>query len=216
MGILLLLAVVGWLAWPYIQDRLMYQRQDDRILEKVVNRRHQVTLAPQSPASHEQLGDALREANKLEDALASYERALALEEQQPVNGAGWLSGGGIEHKIKLTQMELAERQNPDQHGQSLRTRQQACVKCGHLANPGDRMCPTCGAPLPVDTILDTIRDPDMRQMIIREASEFAVILTVIGIALWTTHWLTIQNRMIVLFAAVIVLSFRFLKRVGPD
>ncbi|MDX1935081.1 MAG: zinc ribbon domain-containing protein [Capsulimonadales bacterium] len=212
---ILLFGVVGWLAWPYIQDLLQQQRTDDRIMEKVMHRRQLVAQAPHSPASHEQLADALREANKLEDAIAEYELALRLEEQYAPAG-GWHGGGGIEQKLKLTRMELGERQDPDKHGISLRTRQQPCTQCGHLANPGERMCPTCGAPLPVDSFWDTVRDPAMREMIVREASEFAIILAVIGIALWMTGWLTLEIRLVTFFAAFIVLCFRFLKRVGPD
>ena len=219
IGLFLLLAIGGWIAWPYIQDMRAERRVDERILERVAHRQYLVVHAPHSPASHEQLADALREAGKLEDAIAEYEKSIALEATAGVyagGGAGYIGGGGVEQKLRLARLELDERREPEKHGQTLRTRQQPCMQCGNLANPGERLCPTCGAPLPTDTFFDTLRDPDMRSIIVKEATEFAVILGVTGIALYLTGWLRLEVRLVVFFAAAIVLANRFLKRIGPD
>lgn len=55
---------------------LLRQKKYDKAIEMFEK---QVTLAPDQVNPHDSLGDALREAGKLEEALAEYQKALAID-----------------------------------------------------------------------------------------------------------------------------------------
>jgi hypothetical protein len=217
ISIILLTFAGAWIGYLLLRDAL-YDAPNRRLRrERVLSRQASVRISPASPAAHEQLADALREADYLEEAIASYEKALSLESRSPVQqGASALSSVGVEHKLRLTRLELAEKLRPEEHGLTLRTRQGVCPQCGNLSMPDERNCATCGFPLPVNTMWDTLRRPDMRSSIIWEGAQMFIGLTIVGIALYVASWMPILLRFAVMLSTVMVLAWRFLKSVGPD
>lgn len=217
ISILILAVVGGWVGYLYLRDALLEGPNRQRRRDRVMARQAGVRAAPASPAAHEQLADALRDAEYLEDAIASYEKALDLERRSPtIQGVSALVSVGAEQKLRLTRLELSEKLRPEEHGLTLRTRQGICHLCGNLTMPDERNCPTCGSPLPVNTMWDTMRRSDMRKSILWEGTQLFIGITLVGIALYIASWMPILLRFTVMFATIIVLAWRFLKSVGPD
>jgi hypothetical protein len=77
-------------------------------------------------------------------------------------------------------------------------------------------CETCGAPLPVNSMFDTWRNGDMRKSLTFEALQAGASLTIISVCLLYANSLEPLMRFTVLFSAVLAITGRFLKRVGPD
>ena len=217
ISLLLLLLVGGWLGYVVARDYLYEAPARKQRRDKILARQEGVKASPQSPAAYEQLADALRDADYLEDAIACYEKAMEMERRtlQP-QGGGWLGGAGVEQKLRLTRLEYAEKVHPEQHGRTLRTRQNICHQCGNLNMPDARNCVNCGLPLPVNTMFDTLRRPDMRSSILWEGAQLFIGLTLVGIALYIASWMEVLLRLTILFATVVVLAWRFLKSIGPD
>jgi hypothetical protein len=215
--LLLLILIVGWAAWIYAQDNGGDREGQARRRAKVAERQEAVRQNPTSPAAYEQLGDAFREADYLRDAVLCYEKAIELESRGGLSiGSGWIGGAGVEQKLRLAQLELAQKERPEEHGMTLRTRQQVCHSCGALAMPGDRNCTTCGAPLSVNTMFDTMRHADMRRSLVQESVHFVIGMTIVAVALFVASEMPVLIRFSIAFATVIVLGWRVLKCVGPD
>ena len=217
ISLLLLLIVGGWAAFLYIRDALNDAPARKRLRENILARQYAVRMAPQSPAAYEQLADSLREAEYLEDAIAMYEKAIDIERRTPqAQGGGWLGSVGVEQKLRLTRLEYAEKVHPEQHGRTLRTRQNMCHGCSQINNPDDRNCSNCGAPLPVNTMFDTLRRSDMRASLFWESAQTLIGLILVALALFLASWMDVLVRLLILMIAVIIFAARLLKNIGPD
>jgi tetratricopeptide (TPR) repeat protein len=208
-----------WIAWTYLSDYRVAWREKKWRDEKVAMRRQVLARSPDSPAVLESLGDAMRERGDLSEAISCYEEALFMAGRMSVTGAGGLgdvAGGGLENKLRLTRMELAQERDPAAFNATLRTREQVCSRCGALALPFVTQCETCGAPLPVNSMFDTWRNNDMRKSLTFEALHAGASLTIISICLLYASTLEPLMKFTVLFSAVIAIAARLLKRVGPD
>jgi len=212
--IFLLLLAAAWLGWDYLQDRLAAHRDQERRAEGLRLRRQHLTHAPDSPAAHERLGDALREYGDLPEAIAAYEKAITLMASTGAEGAGWVAGGSLENKIRLTRLELAQEESPEQYGLTLATREQTCRTCGTLAGPKDRRCPSCDTPLPADGFLETLRRPEFRHSILGEALHAGLLFSIVLIALVLASWMPIEVRGAIAISALIVLPIKLLKKIG--
>jgi hypothetical protein len=207
----------GWIAWIVAQDSGGDREGRARRRQRVLECREAVAQNPTSAAAYEQLGDSCREAGYLQDAISCYEKAIDLESRGGLNiGAGWIGGAGLEQKLRLARLELSEKEHPEEHGMTLRTRQQVCHSCGALAMPGDRNCTTCGTPLPVNTMFDTVRHADMRRSLAQESVHFVIGTVIVVVALFVASGMPILMRISIIFSTAIVLAWRMLKRVGPD
>jgi len=215
--LLLLVLIGGWISWIVAQDYGGDREGRARRRHKILEWREAVAQNPTSAAAYEQLGDAFREAEYFPDAIVCYEKAIELESRGGLNdGAGWIGGAGVEQKLRLARLELSEKERPEEHGRTLRTRQQVCLSCGALAMPGDRNCTTCGAPLAVNTMFDTIRHADIRRALVQESTHFVLGMAIVGVALFVASGMPALLRCTIAFSTAIVLAWRLLKRVGPD
>ena len=216
MGILLILFVIGWMVWDWIRDTQAAHREAARRVQKVALRRRYLSTAPDSPAAYEQLGDAMREADDPTEAIACYEEAIQLAQASPNGpaGSGWIAGAGLENKLRLARLELAEAVSPAQYGQTMETRQQVCRTCGHLGMPDDTVCRICNAPLPVASMLDTLRNKAMRQGIIGETAMFCLMFGIIILAVCITNSLPVMLRGAIFIVALLVIPLRLLKKWG--
>jgi tetratricopeptide (TPR) repeat protein len=220
MFALFLLALLGvWMLWDYGRDRLEHRREHQRRTHKATLRREHLARNPDSPAAYEMLGDAMREAGEIEEAVACYEEAREISARTAPGqeaGSGWIPGGGLENKLRLARFELAERSDPAEYGQTLATRPQICRTCGGLSGPQDHACAHCGTNLPVDGFWDTLRRRGLRQDILRETLDMLAKFAVVVVVVVTGSWMPLEIRGALLISAVIVLPFRLLKRIGPD
>ncbi|GAB4467423.1 MAG: hypothetical protein OHK0029_39370 [Armatimonadaceae bacterium] len=149
-----------------------------------------------------------------EDALAMA--PVAAPRTAPVisNALDHTGGTGLETKLRLTRLELEQMQDPEQFGQTLRTRQPVCRICGNLAGSNDRDCPFCGAPLPVNTLLETMQHQVIRHEILRGGMWVGIHLGIVGICIWLVGWLPPLAKISVIIASVIVIPLRLLQKIG--
>ena len=215
---LFLLAILGlWLAWPYLQDRRTDRREAERLDAKVAQRRALAARMPDSPAAHEALGDALREAGKIHGALDAYKAALESQERVTLAGgatSATLGGTGLEQKIRLGRLEAEQTHDGARFGTTLQTRQQVCRQCGMLCPPQARACDECGRELLVDGFLDTWHRDDHRKKIVRESIELVAMIHIVFLAVYFASWLPIEVQGCLGVSATGVLLWRFLKRIG--
>ena len=218
LAIILLLGVALWIAWPYLADRRTDRREDARLMEKVEMRRSALARAPESASAQEALGDALRDAGRLDEAIACYQKAQEMETRAGQAGdtiAAALGGTGLENKLRVSRLEAAE-QAQTVYGNTLATRQQVCRRCGALNEPSERACTTCGDLLPVDSVLDTVRGDAMRGQIVRESIELVTMVFVVLVALLITSILPLEVKGVLGVSATGVLLWRFLRRIGGN
>ena len=214
----MLVGVVVWVAWDYFADRGVDKREGARRNEKVETRRAILARMPDSAPAQEALGDALREAGQPEEAVACYRKALEIDAQvaQTAPGSfGAYSGTGLASKLRLTEQEAA-RGGQAAYGETLATRQQVCRQCGALNPPQERACTNCGFLLPVDGFFDTLRGDAMRGQIVREVAETAAMLLIVLLALWVFSALPLEVKGTLSISAMIVLTWRFLRRIGGN
>ncbi len=202
---------------PYLSDYWGERSEEKRRVQKVELRRQYVGGNTDSPSAFEGLGDAMREAGMLEEAIAAYQIAKELIEKGGKNqGGGYFPGAGLDSKLRITQVELAQERSPELYESTMRTRPPICSKCGHLGMPFDRDCQTCGAPLPVDSFFDTWKHKGIRNSIIRDTGQMVAGLCIVWAAMLIVDSLPDLMRLSVSVAAVFVIPLRLLKRVGPD
>ena len=210
-AIFLLLVVAIWMGFNYLRDLRDERDAQNRRKQKIEMRRQILSVAPNAPGSYESLGDAMRDASFYSEAVACYEEAIDLAAKQAgPSGSGWIAGAGLETKLKLARLEMAEQIAPS-FGQTLRGRQQICRQCGFLNLPQARSCNTCDAPLPVDSMFDTLKNDDMRRAITRETVQAVAMLSIILLALFIASWMPMLLRLSLAIAAVIVIPIRLLK-----
>jgi hypothetical protein len=218
LTMILLSIVVFWMVRDYVQDNIAGKLEKEQLARRSELRRQMLARNPGSPAAHEAMGDALRVEGDLPAAISAYEEALSLSKLIHAGSIASVSqvSGGVENKLRLTKLEMAQTQNPGKYGMTMQTRQQICRSCASLGQPQDRDCRNCGAPLPVDSVFDTLRHEGIRQSLISEGIQSGILLLVISIALLIASWMPIEIRGVIAIAALIVIPMRFLKKIGGD
>lgn len=216
MALFLLTVVALWFVYDLAGDRAADRREKKRQAEIIATRRRIVGIAPDSPAAFEKLGDAYRESGHPAEAVAAYEQALEMSANLPpeARGAGHIAGSGLENKLRLARFELTH--DPEAHGETMRTRQQICRRCGILNAPAARTCETCGEPLPVDSFWDPMKRSDIRNPILKETGLAALKLGIVFAAVMTASWMPLEVKGVLLLSTVIVLAWKFLRTVGGD
>ena len=124
------------------------------------------------------------------------------------------AGYGLDNKIRLVQLEIAQNANPEKYGHSIATREQTCRMCGFLNGPDRTHCANCGIALPVQTFLDTLHSRDMRQEFIRDVTRVGLNLAIVFTCIWFVSWLDPLAKFSIAFAALIVIPMKLLQRLG--
>lgn len=202
-----LLVWVIWLAHDLWETRTEPKREAARLAEIVALRRRYVGLNQNEadPSAQELLGDALRSAGHAREALEAFEKALSLGSESP----------GLEVKIRLTKLELAQNARPGDFGMTLTTREIVCGTCGNLSPPKTRECPHCARPLPVDSMRDVLRHGPLRALVLSDTKALIVQLLVIAIAIGCAFALPDPTMTAsILLAALVVGLFLALRRLG--
>lgn len=123
-------------------------------------------------------------------------------------------GYGLDNKIRLAQLEIAQNADPDKYGQSIPTREQTCRRCGALNGPDQTNCTTCGAALPVQTFLDTLHNRDMRKEFKHDVTRVGLNLAIVLTCIWFVSWLPPLAKFSVTVASLIVIPMKLLQRLG--
>ena len=107
-ALILLVLLAVWIFADYGREARARRMDDERRAKKATLRRVLLAREPESPASFERLGDALREADDPSEAIACYEEALELRRSIPGDTASF----GLENKLRLARLEQNERDHP--------------------------------------------------------------------------------------------------------
>jgi tetratricopeptide (TPR) repeat protein len=212
MEFLLLLLVVGWIAYAFASERGQEKREAHQFDEKIAMRRAAVARVPDSAGAVESLGDVLREAGQYAEALACYERAAEMVAANPGSGAGLIGGSGLDNKIRLTRMDKDSVGGV--YGQTLTTRQTLCRQCGRLNGPQDRNCEMCGADLPVDTMMDAWNRDDIRKPVLREVGLGLLMVHIVLLAVFIASWMPLEIKGCLLISTIAVVTWRVLRAIG--
>ena len=193
------------------------RRDEQRLAEIVDFRRRYVGLTVDDPVAHESLGDALRGAGHARAALEAFLEAerLAILAHRGAPDAGPLDGFGLQSKIRLTRLEIAQSERPGDFGLTMATRDVVCPRCKNLAPPKILDCPTCGHPMPTDTMAEAWNHTSFRMGMLTNAQNLFWKVMLLGVAIGCA--LAIPDPLLkatTLTAAVFVLAFLLLKRIG--
>ncbi len=203
-----LLVWVAWLAHDVWETSAEPRREKQRLAEIVALRQHYVGRGADDASGYELLGDALRVAGHTQEAQDAFEKALAL-------GSG---SSGLDVKLRLTRLELAQSANPSGFGLTLTTREIVCPRCGRLSPSKATECVHCNASLPLDTLRDVWNHGPLRALVLSDARAAMLQALVICIAIGCA--LAMPDPAMtaaVILAAVGVALFLFLRRLGnPD
>jgi len=215
VSLFLLTLVALFLSYRFWQSFAEHSSQSRRDTRKIEMRRADCARSPQSPGSHESLGDALREAGRYRDALTVYENAKALMTEAGAGGAGILGGSGIDTKIRLVRLDIKDdADRPASYVEQVTRRESVCRMCSLVNAPTAKHCTSCGSDLPTDSFGETwIRD-DIRKPLLREAREAFVVMAVVLFALYMSNSLPLEVRGTLLFSTVIVLTWKGLRAIG--
>jgi hypothetical protein len=124
------------------------------------------------------------------------------------------AGYGLDNKIRLVNLEIAHNADPDKYGQSIATREQTCRACGQLNGSDLTNCASCGAGLPVQTFLDTWHHQGMRKELVGYATRVGLNLALVLTCIWFVSWLPPLAKFSVSVAALFVIPFKLLQRLG--
>ena len=214
MSLFLFFLVALFLAYRLYQSFAEESSLSRRDTRKVEMCRAGVHRSPQSPGSHESLGDALREAGRYRDALIAYENAQTLMTEAGAGGSGILGGSGIDTKIRLVRLDIKEdAERPASYAKQVTRRESVCRRCSLVNTPTAVHCASCGSDLPTNSFGETwIRD-DIRKPLLREAREGFVVMAVILFALYMSNALPLEVRGTLLFSTVVVLVWKGLRAI---
>lgn len=190
------------------------REQEERDNEKVTLRRRAVAASPESASTHEALGDALRESDRPAAALAAYDTARQLIEATEGGSAAHYGGSGLDHKIRLTQMDLDDTQNqPKSYTARLAQRENICHQCATLNTANATHCVSCGKALPRNTLLEVWNSDEMRKPIMREFGQSIIMITIVIIALCISSWMPLEVKGVLLLSTIIVLTWKGLRAI---
>lgn len=214
MDITLLLLVAAFIAYRFLSDRAADARQTARDTQKIALWRAALVRDPDSPASYESLGDALREAGRYTEALRSYETARGMMEGHEATGAGHLGGGGLDNKIRLVSMDVTEElERPKSYQAQVIRRETICRQCGMLNAPDATHCTQCGKGLLSNSFLEAWHRDDIRYPILREVREGAIMVAIVLFALYLASWMPLEIKGVLLLATIIVLVGKGLRAI---
>ncbi len=214
MSVFILLLIAAFITLRFLSDRADRTPQWVRDAEKIEQRRAALARHPDSPASYESLGDALRAGNLYEEAHTAYETARGMMERHEPLGGGHIGGGGLDNKLRLVALDLAEeKERRGAYSARVNRRETVCRRCGCVNPPDATHCVRCEGGLLADTVRDAWRRDDIRYPILREVREGAVIVAVVLFALYLASWMPLEIRGVLLLATIIVLTVKGLRAI---
>lgn len=218
VGILVPLLFWTALAVKSLLDGPAERRREEQRLREIVDfRRRYVGLTANDPVAHESLGDALRTAGHARAALDAFLEAerLASVAHRGSPEVGPLDGFGLQSKIRLTRLEIAQTERPEAFGMTMATRDVICPRCKNLAPPKILDCPTCGHPMPTDTMAEAWNHGSFRLGMLTDAKNLFWKVMLLGVAIGCA--LAIPDPMLkfaTIISALFVLTVLLLKKIG--
>ena len=198
--------------WAIVKDRIDTVRERDaeqqRRLTLVALRKQYIEASDDVPDAWDRFGDALRAAEQPDDAIEAWVKA-----EETAKARGMFVSTDTSRKIRLAQLDIAQRERPGAFGMTVHTREQICRTCGRLNPATASTCTTCDAALMASTMAATTRGAHRTELISEMLPRlwiWGVLLLAIGLA----TFLPLEVRGVLGIAALAVLPFWWLKKFG--
>jgi len=213
-GFLTLLSCIlfGIVLWAVMKDRVDTVREREaevkRRMTLVTLRRQYIEASSDVPDAWDRLGDALRAADQPDDAIDAW---LKAEETAKANGMFVSTDTG--RKIRLAQLDIAQRERPGAFGMTIHTRDQICRTCSRINPAQARVCGECSAALHASTIVAATKGAHQTEILtelIPKLWIWGVLLLAIGLA----TFLPMEVRGVLGIATLAVIPFWWLKKFG--
>lgn len=213
-GFLTLLSCIlfGIVLWAVIKDRVDTVRERDaehrRRQTLVTLRRQYIDASDDVPDGWDRLGDALRAADQPDDAIDAW-----LKAEETAKARGMFVSTDTARKIRLAQLDIAQRERPGSFGMTLHTRDQICRTCSRLNPAQASVCGECGAALQASSIAATTQGAHRAEIITEMIPRlwiWGVLLLAIGLA----TFLPMEVRGVLGIATIAVIPFWWLKKFG--
>jgi hypothetical protein len=213
-GFLTLLSCIlfGIVLWAVIKDRVDTVRERDaehlRRQTLVTLRRQYIDASDDVPDAWDRLGDALRAAEQPDDAIDAW-----LKAEETAKARGMFVSTDTGRKIRLAQLDIAQRERPGSFGMTVHTRDQICRTCSRLNPAQAAACGECGAALQASSIVATTQGTHRAEIITEMIPRlwiWGVLLLAIGLA----TFLPMEVRGVLGIATIAVIPFWWLKKFG--
>jgi hypothetical protein len=198
--------------WAIAKDRIDTVRERDaeqqRRLTLVALRKQYIEASDDVPDAWDRFGDALRAAEQPDDAIEAWIKA-----EETAKARGMFVSTDTSRKIRLAQLDIAQRERPGAFGMTVHTREQICRTCGRLNPANATSCTTCDAALMASTMAATTQGTH-RSALISEMLPRLWIWGVLLLAIGLATFLPLEVRGVLGTAALAVLPFWWLKKFG--
>jgi hypothetical protein len=198
--------------WAVVKDRIDTVRERDaeqqRRLNLVALRKQYIEAADDVPETWDRFGDALRAAEQPDDAIDAWLRA-----EETAKARGIFVSTDTSRKIRLAQLDIAQRERPGAFGMTLHTREQICRTCSRLNSAQGSTCTACGAALYASSMVATTQGAHRTELMSEMLPRlwiWGVLLLAIGLA----TFLPLEVRGVLGIATLAVLPFWWLKKFG--
>lgn len=198
--------------WAVAKDRIDTVRERDaeqkRRLTIVSLRRQYIAASDDIPDAWDRFGDALRAADQPDDAVKAWEKA-----EETAKARGMFVSTDTGRKIRLAQLDIAQRERPGAFGLTLHTREQICRTCSRLNPAQAAVCTECGAALQASSIVAATTGAHRAEIITEMVPRlwiWGVLLLAIGLA----TFLPLEVRGVLGIATIAVVPFWWLKKFG--
>ena len=198
--------------WAIAKDRIDTVRERDaetkRRLTIVSLRRQFIEASDDVPDAWDRFGDALRAADQPDEAIKAWQKA-----EETAKSHGMFVSTDTGSKIRLAQLDMAQRDRPSAFGMTLHTREQICGTCSRLNPAQANVCSECGAALRASSISATTQGAHRAELMsemIPRLWIWGVLLLAIGLA----TFVPLEVRAVLAIAIIAVVPFWWLKKFG--
>lgn len=202
----------GIVIWAVAKDRIDTVREREseqqRRITLVALRRQYVDTCEDVPDAWDRFGDALRAADQPEDAIIAWQKAEEYAQER-----GMFVSTDTGRKIRLAQLDIAQRDRPGAFGMTLHTREQICRNCSRLNPAQSAVCSECGAALQASSLIAATSGVHRIELIADALPRlwiWGVLLLAIGLA----TFLPLEVRGVLGIATIAVVPFWWLKKFG--
>jgi hypothetical protein len=198
--------------WAVAKDRIDTVRERDaeqkRRLTIVALRRQYIEASDDVPDAWDRFGDALRAADQPAEAINAWEKA-----EETAKARGMFVSTDTGRKIRLAQLDIAQKERPGAFCLTIHTREQICGTCNRLNPAQATICTECGAALRASSIVATTTGAHRAEIITEMIPRlwiWGVLLLAIGLA----TFLPLEIRGVLGIATIAVVPFWWLKKFG--